>query len=77
MSLIGNTAKEVRAFIEARYGPAQGSPRPRESRATTIAERELLGYFCRRCGALNELCLSETGLPASGPHLERILDSAT
>lgn len=64
---IGNSVAEVRAYLAG-----LGRDAPMETRATTIAEREQLTGYCPRCGALNSLCLSETGLPASGPHAERI-----
>ena len=43
-----------------------------DARAISHAEARLLGTPCTRCGAVDELCAAETGLPASGPHAERI-----
>lgn len=66
---IGNTVKDVREFLFPETATL------RETRATLAIEREVLGVPCETCGAVRELCISETGLPASGPHPKRILRS--
>lgn len=66
---IGDTPAEVRDFL---YPPAPvttfGS---RETRSHTGFERSHFRVACSRCGAIDGLCISETGLPASAPHSER------
>ena len=70
---IGNTPAEVRDFLG---DPPKEQPVDYrlETRASLKSERLVLGRGpCRVCKATNGLCISETGLPASGPHLGREL----
>jgi hypothetical protein len=71
---IGNTAADVRRYLE-RWAVGQKKAATAESRAVMTREIDLLGVWCPRCHSVNELCAAETGLPASGPHPERILES--
>ena len=69
---IGNTAAEVRDFLgeKPKQQPVEYQL---ETRALLKSERLVLGRRCAICGATNGLCISETGLPASGPHPGREL----
>lgn len=71
---IGNSVADVRSWLE-RWAVGQKKAARAESRAVITGEVELLGTWCPRCHSVNELCVAETGLPASGPHPERILES--
>ena len=79
MILVGNTTHEVRAFLTTKARTELSRRRttriPDESLdeicATSRQERALFGIPCP-CGAKEWLCIGLTGLPASGPHAERI-----
>lgn len=87
--LIGDTAREVRAYLRRDARTSRPAVIPSAARylaeldeslddIPTISrlERESKRRECPRCNApIGQLCYSGTGLPASAPHPERILRS--
>ena len=81
--ILVNTKSEVRAYLNqmARTELSRTGQRHHigwrdealwDIRATSREERAVLGRPCPVCPAVDWLCISPTGLPASGPHPQRL-----